>query len=248
MNATTSSASNNAKILGLPKLIIPGGTLEGLKWLALILMTLAHVDKYIFHQTLPFAFEISRITLPLFCFVLAYNLARPDSKESGRYLRTIKRLALFGLIACIFFIPLSGQLKGCFPATGFLKGAYPLNIMFMLFVAASIFYLMDSGGRLRTTAAIFLFVVGGLFVEFWWFGLAVCYFSWLYCKSPSILHLTLLIIAAALLYLVNRNCWALAALPIIFLATKVNLNIPRCKYIFYVYYPAHLAVILMIKG
>ena len=146
MEGSVSKSIKESKISGLPLLVISDGTLEGLKWFALIVMTLAHIDKYLCHQNLPGIFELGRIALPLFSFVLAYNLARPDSLKSGRYLRTLKRLAFFGLISSLFYIPLSGQLKGCFPPTGLLKGAYPLNIMFLLFVATGIFYLIDAGG------------------------------------------------------------------------------------------------------
>jgi hypothetical protein len=43
---------------------------------------------------------------------------------------------------------------------------------------------------------------------------------------------------------VNRNFWAMTAIPVIFLAPQIKLNIPRIRYAFYIYYPAHLAVIL----
>ena len=57
------------------------GTIEGLKWLALVLMTGDHVNKYLFNATLPVLFEAGRIALPLFVFVLAYNLARPGTLD-----------------------------------------------------------------------------------------------------------------------------------------------------------------------
>ncbi len=247
MEGSVNKSIKESKISGLPLLVISDGTLEGLKWFALIVMTLTHIDKYLCHQNLPGIFELGRIALPLFSFVLAYNLARPDSLKSGRYLRTLKRLAFFGLVSSLFYIPLSGQLKGCFPPTGLLKGAYPLNIMFLLFVATGIFYLIDAGGRLRTFAAICLFIFGGLFVEFWWFGLAFCFCAWLYCKSPTLIRLSCWIAAAVLLYMVNRSFWAMAAIPVIFLAPRIQLNIPRIRYAFYIYYPAHLAVILAIS-
>jgi hypothetical protein len=47
----------------------------------------------------------------------------------------------------------------------------------------------------------------------------------------------------ASLYVINRNLWALATLALIFAAGKVTLNVPRGRLLFYVYYPAHLAVL-----
>jgi hypothetical protein len=49
--------------------------------------------------------------------------------------------------------------------------------------------------------------------------------------------------ALASLYVVNRNLWTLAALPLIFPAGQVDLNVPRGRFGFYMYYPVHLAVI-----
>jgi hypothetical protein len=43
-------------------------------------------NKYLFNETLLFLFEAGRVAMPLFVFVLAYNLARPGIYESGPYL------------------------------------------------------------------------------------------------------------------------------------------------------------------
>ena len=48
-------------------------------------MTGDYVNKYLFNGTLPRLFNAGRVTLPLFVFVLAYNLARPDTLERGVY-------------------------------------------------------------------------------------------------------------------------------------------------------------------
>ena len=92
-------------------------------------------------------------------------------------------------------------------------------------------------------AAAAVFVVGGALVEFWWPGLAVCLTAWAYCRRPSGLKLVLWIGALASLYVINRNLWALTALPRIFAAGQVKINVPRGQLRFYLYYPAHLAVI-----
>ena len=83
---------------------VPDGTVEALKWIALALMTGDHVNKYLFNGTLPFLFEAGRLALPLFVFVLGYNLARPGAFERGAYTRTMKRLAVFGAVASVPFI------------------------------------------------------------------------------------------------------------------------------------------------
>ena len=91
-----------------PALILSSGTLEALKWLALLLMTLDHVNKHLLHASVPELFAAGRLALPLFGFVLGYNLARPGALASGGYSRTARRLAVFGSIATIPFIALGG--------------------------------------------------------------------------------------------------------------------------------------------
>jgi hypothetical protein len=88
-----------------------------------------------------------------------------------------------------------------------------------------------------------LFIIGGALVEFWWPGVAVCLLAWAYCRRPSWATLALWAAALASLYVINGNLWALAAVPVIFAAGRVRLNVPRVRLGFYVYYPAHLAVI-----
>ena len=214
---------------------VSDGTIEALKWLALVAMTLDHANKYLFDEKLPGLFELGRIAMPLFGFVLAYNLARPRSLENGAYQRTLKRLALYGAAATPFFIGL-GHLA---------DGWWPLNIMFMLAVAAATMFLAEKGGGAGIVGAIVVFLVGGAFVEFWWPALAFCLAAWWYCKTTSKTALVLWIVAASSLYIVNRNLWAMAAMPLILAAPLIDLHLPRCRQVFYNYYPAHLATLLL---
>ena len=91
---------------------VSDGAIEALKWIDLVVMTRDHVNKYLFNATLPGLFEAGRLCLPLFVFVLAYNLARPGTLASGAYLRTLKRLAIFGALASAPFMALGGLLAG----------------------------------------------------------------------------------------------------------------------------------------
>ena len=111
---------------------------------------------------LAFLFETGRVAMPLFVFVLAYNLARPDALARGAYPRCMKRLALFGALATPPFVALG--------------------------------------------------------------GLAV----WCYCKSPSWAALLFAPLACAALWPVNGNFWALAAIPVVIAATRLDCACRAC--------------------
>lgn len=236
MTATTRAASRLPDVAR--SFVVPDGTIEALKWLALVLMTLGHVDKYLFAESLPGIFEAGRPTMPIFGFVLAYNLARPGALIRGLYGRSMKRLAIYGLLATPFFVALGGLVYDW----------WPLNILFTLFVASATMYLIEKGGRARLLAAAGVFLVGGLFVEFWWFGLAYCLAAWWYCKTSQRSALVLWVLVTIGFYVFNKNIWALAALPLIFAASRYDFKIPRSRHIFYAYYPLHLAVLVFLRN
>lgn len=223
-------------VAALPRVVISNGTLEALKWIGLVLMALDHANKYVFAHALPGAFELGRLAMPIFGFVLAYNLARPGALAAGAHTRTMKRLALYGVAATPFFISLGGLLAGW----------WPLNIMFTLLVAACILYLVEKGGFARLAGATALFLFGGAMVEFWWFALAFVVAAWWYFKTANKLAVAVCALALAALFVVNKNLWALAAVPLMLAAPLVELNMPRLRHVFYAFYPAHLAVLLAV--
>ena len=237
LGVVSEKESKTTPWVGLPRITLADGTVEALKWLALLLMTLDHINKHLFDAKLPGVFEAARLCMPLFGFVLAYNLARPGALLRGTHVRAMKRLAFFGTLASPFFMGLGGLIWGW----------WPLNIMFLLLLATGLIYLIEKGGAAHLIAAGVVFFIGGMFVEFWWIGLAYCLAAWWYCKSPNQAALILWGMAAALLYVINGNYWALLALPLIFAAPYINIKMPRFRYAFYMYYPAHLAVLLLLK-
>jgi hypothetical protein len=220
----------------LPALIIADGTIEALKWLALVAMTSDHINHALFKWQLPVMSQFGRIAMPLFGLVLAYNLARPHALQKGIHGRVMARLAIFGILATPFYI-------GAFEKAKWV----PLNILFTLMLATGIIYLIEKGGFYRELLAITLFIIGGIFVEYIWFGLGYCLAAWYYCKKPCLWRLLLWVCSTAGLYYANDNFWALAALPIIFMATKQNYKMPRLRLAFYIYYPLHLAILLLLK-
>jgi hypothetical protein len=216
-----------------PKLVLENGSIEALKWLALVLMTVDHVNHFIFKMQSPVMSDLGRIAMPLFGFVLAYNLARPDAMQKGIHLRAMPRLLLFGVLASPFYI--------------LLKGWFPLNIMFTLLLATYLIYLIENENQFNRTLCVLVFIIGGIFVEYAWFATAYCLAAWWFCKSPSLVRGLLWLGMTALLWVDNLNYWACAALPIIFLAPYIKIKVPRLRFVFYAYYPIHLALLLFIQ-
>jgi len=232
----SATAHNSPASAGGQRITISGGTLEALKWLGLVLMVLDHANKYLFAHTIPGAFEAGRLAMPIFGFVLAYNLARPGALAAGVHVRVMKRLALYGLAATPFFIGLGGLLAGW----------WPLNIMFMLLVSAGVVRLVEQGGFARLAGAAALFLLGGAFVEFWWFALAFTVSAWWYFKTGSKAAVVACTLALAALFVVNKNLWALAAIPLMLAAPLVDVKVPRLRHVFYAFYPLHLAVLWLL--
>lgn len=216
---------------------ISDGSLEALKWIALVLMTGDHVNKYLFNATLPVLFEAGRVALPLFIFVLAYNLARPDVMAREAYGRTMKRLALFGAVASVPFIALGGLASGW----------WPLNVLFTLFVIAGTLLLVEKGGAGTWIVAGILFLLGGSSVEYWWPAVALGLAVWWHCKRPSWWSAGAAMLACVALWPVNGNLWALGAGPLVLIASRVELHMPRLRWAFYAYYPLHLAALWLIR-
>lgn len=226
---------------------IPNGTLEALKWLGVLLMTLDHVNKYLLHAAVPAMYAAGRLCVPLFGMVLAYNLARPGAHAAGVDLRTAKRLAAFGLLACLPAMALGGLIGGW----------WPLNILCTLLVATLVIAAAERGGVLGVTAACVIFLVGGGLVEFCWPALGFVVAAWRYfrTRSPWALLATVLITPTLALNAwalgampLRSGLWALLALPLIACATKVDLSVKRHRWFFYAYFPAHLGLIWVARS
>lgn len=223
---------------GLPRLVIGDGTIEMMKWIGIIFMTIDHINTFLFDGKYRIMFDIGRATMPLFGFVLAYNLARSNTLKNGVYWRVIKRLGLFALIATIPYTALNKLQLG---------GWWPLNILFLLLFITTILYLIDKGDKKSLVLAVVVFMFGGAIAEFFWFGMLFCIGAWFYCKRPNWFALLGGLGALASLFIANNSWYALAVVPIILLAPYIHLKIPRIKNIFYIYYPAHLSLLWLIS-
>lgn len=219
--------------LYVPYLVIPNGTIEFLKWVALILMTGDHINKYLLHEANPLLFAAGRLAMPLFVFVLAFNLARPGALANGVYRRTLNRMLVFGGIAAVPHIALGSLLWHW----------WPLNVLFTLAVATAMLGLLDQG---RFLSATIVAGIGGALIEFWWPALLLAAALWCYVRRPSVSAAVCAVAALAAFTVFNSNWWAFGALPVILAAPFINVQVPRLRWAFYIYYPVHLTVLWVI--
>lgn len=211
---------------------ISSGSLEALKWIGLLLMTGDHLSKYLLPEASPALYALGRMAMPLFGFVLMANLARPGAFEARVHRRVMQRLAIFALLATPAFVQLVGW--------------WPLNILATLWLATLIVSLLERGSRNARCAAAIAFVVGGALVEFWWPALLCCLGAWAFLRRPDGPRLLWWALATASLAAVNANFAAVAALPLIWGARELEIPLPRSRWVFYVFYPAHLSLIALV--
>lgn len=220
----------------LAPLAFSEASLSAAKWLALVLMVLDHANKYLFAESYPWMYALGRISMPLFAIVLGYNLARPGMLDGGGYRRIALRLATFGVLATVPFIAI-----GKLPA-----GWWPLNMMFTLLVAVVSAWLFDMRRPVATIAACLVLAWGGALGEYWWPAIGVCLCVWAYQRQPSHALIASFLACLVLLWFVNGNLWALAAVPVLFALRWWPVVLPRAQWVFYAFYPLHLALFWLI--
>ena len=216
---------------------IVSGTLEALKWLAVALMTIDHINLQLLHSKYPIMYAMGRISLPLFVFVLAYNLARPEAKRNGAAFRVLERLIPVALISSLPYMELNLETFGW----------HPLNVLFTLAAGTAIVALIEDPTRWRLIAAVLLYAGSGAFVDYRWIGVGLFVCCWHLFRSPSLFWAGCTLTFLLLLGCLNNNQWALLALPMIGLAFMCRLDIPRLRNALYYYYPLHLAAIVVLK-
>ena len=211
------------------------GTIEFIKWIAIIAMTVDHVGLILFPD-LTVLRMVGRVALPLFGYLLIHNYLF-FTTDKKKY---IARLWVFAAISQPFFYYI----------------VYPsLNIFFLLALALTVIHLTENTrGRAfnRSVENITGFMIVSLalalssFINYGIFGFALLLFMYLAFERIEYAFFVFLLIALMNFSLTHVSYVFCGFLfyPIIFFSGQLNLNIKRMKpLLFYAFYPAHLLVI-----
>lgn len=206
------------------------GSLLALKLSAFLVMLVGHVDWFFFggqgvHQGL------GRLVFPVFGVIMAYNMSRTDPAKLLRVV--VPRLLLAGAVAHLPYAYLTGA-------------QLPLNILFTMAASVACFALVQ---QRRLGAAVAGVLIFGLLVDYAWFGIAgVVLTAIAFASGHRGYALLAMVWFAVMLWPVNGNMHALLAVPVLYLASRVDLgDAPRLKWFFWIGYPMHAIVLATIK-
>ena len=215
------------------------GTIEFIKWIAIIAMTVDHIGLILFPDVTVLRM-IGRVALPLFGFLLIHNYLF-FTTDKKKY---IVRLWVFAAISQPFFYYIVS------PA---------LNIFVLLALALSSIYLIEStkgAGSNRAIESMTGFVIVSLalalsfFINYGVFGFALLMFMYLsFTKSEYafFVFLSIVLMNFSLTHVSYVFCGFLFY-PIIYFSSQLDLKIKRIKPLFfYAFYPAHLLSIGVVQ-
>lgn len=206
-----------------PRVRYSSGALEALKYLALLSMVADHVNKALFDGAVAWLVPVGRLAFPIFACMMAYNLARPNAD----YAKTLRRLVLVAALATPFHPVITG-------------GAWlPLNVLFTFFVAAAVIVQLQRGEWFWAAVSF----AGALFVDYQWSGVGLVISAWWFFRRPSWSAAAAVLVSLAGVSLLVGNAWSFAAVPALLLAQHYAPAVPRLRWLFWAFYPAHLALL-----
>lgn len=216
-----------------------------IKLVAIISMLIDHIGAEFFPQYPVFRW-CGRLAFPLFCYSMTVGLLYTHNIK-----KYLGRLALFAVISQPFWIL-------AFNADDILGNLTNWNIFFTLFISLVAMW----GFKERKW---WLFILAFFVIAWWNFdysytGIILMLIFYLCRNKPALgaALMTLFYLPAFFnasledplnlvigSYAINWTAFSLLALPFIFLHTNVRLRIP--KWFFYAFYPAHLALIALVR-
>lgn len=215
-----------------------------LKIIALIAMTLDHIGVQLFPQVEIFRI-IGRLSFPLFAYMIA---------EGCKYTRNRGK----------YFFHISGLALACQVVYFFAESSFYQCILVTFSLAIILIYAIDYARNQRNIREWFLVVVLGLLL---WFlcemlpiilshatDFAIDYGFWgvllpviIYCAPDSYKILATLLGLIPICMTYGGNQWWCFGAVLLLAAYNGQKGRANMKYLFYIYYPAHLAGIYLIS-
>ena len=217
-------------VLPVARVRFTSGTLEALKWFALVCMLVDHANTVLFDRTLgDLAMVVGRLAFPIFAIVFGYNLARRNADPP----KLAIKLVVLGLLSSPLYAPL--------------LGVWPVNILFTLALAALV--VAWQRGWYAWFEVWPTVIVGGALVDYLWPGVALVVGASMYFRRPGPAGLSVMAFAFAGMCLLNPAApWSLLALPVLLAASRIDLAVPRWRWAFHLAYPLHLAALCIMQG
>lgn len=213
------------------------GTVEVVKWVALLLMIGGHTNAVVFDRQWAWPNEIGRAAFPGFAFAFGYAISRvPDQRWPAVVRRVGLRLMGIGLL-CVPLTHLAFRLESW----------WSLNIMFTFAAGLAMIWGIKRGDTVGWVVAGVVFMLSGVLVEFMWPGVLLVVAMWASFQRPGMATQCLLFACLLALWPVNGNPYALLLYPVVALVALSGATLPRLRWLFYVAYPLHLLVLLGIR-
>ena len=218
-----------------------------LKIVALVTMTIDHVSKYLLTGMLGnLGVCIGRISFPIFAFLLIKHLA-----ERHIYRKYIIRLSIFGFLSCFMMYAFVGIVKEVkFIPFNILISF--LNVVLFLFVVK---WINEEKGDLYIKLVFYVlsFLCFGLLsvvCDYSIFGFLFMIFLYLYFKSNKPVWFVFCLIFSILINIGDFDFVISFLMTLILFMNNDDIKPKRIItrwWIFYVYYPLHLLVIMLLS-
>lgn len=210
--------------------------LEWIKWMAILTMTLDHLNRIVFSSSYPGLSWAGRLAMPLFAFLVAYHSLHHTRSLSG-YMRRMFEFGIYSQL--LYWIAFNSWMLNIF---------FGLALGIALISAASTLDRWAQANwldRFLSMAATLVFLIASPFIEYHWAVPAAILCTWLWLRDGRGWHL----FAAGLLFVAGNgysteSWFALASFGVLYAVHRIQRNPLRLpRWVYYLYYPAHLALL-----
>lgn len=210
--------------------------IELLKYIAFFLMIGDHYSN-LFLTDENILKYLGRIVFPLFSFVLVYNYIFNTTNKK----KYIIRIFLFALISEPFYQ---------FAFNEYFSH-YSMNILFSLGIGLFLLYIYEEYKEWKIMYLIIFpfLIIFNFYISYGIQSIFLILSLYFFLKKNNIFNFIILCLSIFLLNIflsILISLIGLFSILVIYIVSKININIYRNKYIFYIFYPLHLLLLKLI--